>query len=158
MPPPKPQPSPEKALPSPLLRVAPSATTADGQKPGKQFVTFTRPKVGNAGLFTDPTFVDSSPASESAIMRLGNPVGPPRLLSAASVITDNLDYQNIETYSHTVSIMGTSVKVTGRRLAGPGAILDDTGRPQSAVTFDNVHEAATKRELLKLKRAAGIVD
>jgi hypothetical protein len=157
MPAPKPQATPEKSLPSPLLR---AASTGDGSKPagGKQFVTFTRPKAESAGLFTDPIFVDSHPAPESAIMKLGNPVGAPRLLSSASVITDNTDYQAIETYSHTVNIMGSSVKVSGRRVAGPGAMLDDTGRPTSAITFDNVHEAATKRELLKLRKAAGFSD
>ncbi len=155
-------------LPSPLLvavtEVDPgtggAGTGGAGSRAGtgtgsgkKQLVTFTRPKKKtDKGLFIDPTFVDNQPVTEQTIDNLGNREGKPRLLSAKS-LTDNRPFEDLETYSHQVEIMGTKIKVEGKRVAGPKSILDDDGRPQSAVTFENVHESTVRRELARLRSA-----
>ncbi|GMH72912.1 hypothetical protein TrST_g2508 [Triparma strigata] len=131
-----------KSLPSPLL--TPSSVTTPK---GKNLVTFTRPKKSN-GLFIDPTFIEVAPVS--GLSKLGNHLGAPSMLSSASLITD-LPSEKIETYTHTANILGSTVKISGQRVAGPGAVLDDEGRPMSAVTFENVHEATVRRELEKLR-------
>ncbi|GMH76323.1 hypothetical protein TL16_g07037 [Triparma laevis f. inornata] len=123
-------------------------TTVKGGK-GKSLVTFTRPKKSN-GLFVDPTFVEVAPVS--GLAALGNKEGEPSMLSSAS-LTAGKPFEEIETYTHTVDIMGSKVKISGQRVAGPNPVLDDGGRPLSAVTFENVHEATVRRELEKLRSA-----
>lgn len=142
--PPPPTLSTSKSLPSPLL----ATTTVKGGK-GKNLVTFTRPKKSN-GLFVDPTFVEVAPVS--GLAALGNKEGEPSMLSSAS-LTAGKPFEEIETYTHTVDIMGSKVKISGQRVAGPNPVLDDGGRPLSAVTFENVHEATVRRELEKLRSA-----
>lgn len=99
-------------------------------------------------MFVDPTFVDTAPVG--GLESLGNRKGKPGMLSSAS-LTEGRGYSEIETYTHTVDIMGSKVKISGQRVAGSGALLDDEGRPLSAVTFENVHEATVRRELAKLR-------
>jgi hypothetical protein len=134
-----------KSLPSPLL------TQANTGKDGKQLVTFSRPKKSN-GLFVDPTFIEVAPVS--GLEKLGNKKGKPQMLSEKS-LTEGKPYEEIETYTHIVDILGSKVKISGQRVAGPQPVLDDAGRPLSAVTFENVHEASVRRELVKLKMNAG---
>jgi len=133
---------------SPLL--TPAVVEGGGKKVKKQLVTFKRPQK-SAGLFVDPTFVDNQPTTEKDYDRLGNTVGKPRLLSASSLTKEHEITGDVETYSHEVEIMGSRVKVEGKRIAGPNPMLDDDGRPISAVTFENVHGSVVKRELAKLK-------
>ena len=49
--------------------------------------------------------------------------------------------------------MGTRVKVEGKRIAAArgASVVTGEGRVTRAVTFDNVHEAATRRMLEKFK-------
>jgi hypothetical protein len=149
-----PIPSPKKepqVSPSPLLTQV--VVESNTKLAGKQLVTFKRP-VKSAGLFIDPTFVDNEPTTEQKYDELGNQVGKPRLMSSNSLTSDK-PFEQVEEYSHEVDIMGSKVKVTGKRVAGPEPMLDDEGRPLSAITFENVHGSSVQRELARLKADYG---
>ena len=136
------------SLPSPLLSQSGSVSG------GRELVTFYRPRK-SAGMFIDPTFVDNNPVTDSGIEKLGNNAGGvPRMLSEKS-ITLGKSLWEIETFSHTVDILGSKVKISGKRVAGPDKVLDQGGRTRKAVTFDNIHEASVKRELHKLANENG---
>jgi len=113
---------------------------------GKSFVSFVRPKE-SFGLFIDPTFTDDTEVTEATLAELGNEVGAPRMLSAASIITGDTDADNIETYGHKKLIMGTMVDIKGKRIKGDSVKSIKPG--VTPVTFDNVHQAATSRTLAK---------
>ena len=126
-----------------------SALTIQNDGP-KNFVTFVRPKE-SLGLFIDPTFVDDTPVMESTLTTFGNDIGPPRMLSSNSIITADMDSENVETFGHKVEIMGNLVTVKGKRVRGKNvtSMIDSKGKTKKAVTFDNVHDAATSRSLAK---------
>ena len=135
------------SLPSPLLS---ETSKSFGGSGGRNLVTFSRPH-RPSGLLLDPTFVPDEPVTEEGIDGLGNGVGKPRLLSKASLTSGGNPSPEVEAFSHTMNVMGSKVMVKGIRVAGPGSVMDGEGRPKSALTFENVHEATVRRELQKLR-------